>query len=547
MRSASLCFVLICVHQGLIFPSGADRVKDWTDVVMVPEGTAVTLRCSDGPAVLSERVTWMMMRPKENRWTSVFSVNTSRGVTGRLLSKLGDKIIQIFEDVSLQFTASANDGGRYSCLMMQGSETYREKITLLALVKLILAPAPPVPVNSTLRLEAQVSPVFAVAGGTWLSPADVPLLTVAPSPGTLLTKLPWVNHRDNGLYTCSIHISGQSSKSQYNFTMSVKVDENKVASVPNIIYDPTLSKASLAQSTVTLSCPSIHGDYVRVYWWCADCSKVLPKKVFQSDRWRNHMISTPKPRLQLQDNGENISFLLRPELDDAGQYQCEVFLNDKVYGQSTTVTVLKGNAKSSSSSLDLTCTYAMRSQVAKVKWIHIQRPNFQLPVRAVIGRLTASVALPVTPKTAGQYACTLQLKSGQTVRYTYNVPLTPTERPCCGSDLPAKATTDHSAEPPLPPAEPSAVLSALSLLLFVVPVVAVAVGMLLWRRGCCSSRQNVDVERTLSHYSGEVENIYENPEDLRQSSPHGAVYMDLKPTGEADVYKELDRYDPCCG
>uniref|UniRef100_W5LF16 G6f-like n=1 Tax=Astyanax mexicanus TaxID=7994 RepID=W5LF16_ASTMX len=463
--------------------------KDWTDVVMVPEGTAVTLRCSDGPAVLSEQVTWMMMRPKENHWTSVFSVNTSRGVTD-------------IEDVTLQFTASANDGGRYLCLMMQGSETYREKITLLALVKLILAPAPPVPVNSTLRLEAQVSPVFAVAGGTWLSPADVPLLTVAPSPGTLLTKLPWVNHRDNGLYTCSIHISGQSSKSQYNFTMSVKVD----ASPSNLRHSLHLSSksASLAQSTVTLSCPSIHGDYVRVYWWCADCSKVLPKKVFQSDRWRNHMISTPKPRLQLQDNGENISFLLRPELDDAGQYQCEVFLNDKVYGQSTTVTVLKGNAKSSSSSLDLTCTYAMRSQVAKVKWIHIQRPNFQLPVRAVIGRLTASVALPVTPKTAGQYACTLQLMSGQTVRYTYNVPLTPTE--------------------------PSAVLSALSLLLFVVPVVAVAVGMLLWRRGCCSSRQNV--ERTLSHYSGEVENIYENPEDLRQ---------DLKPTGEADVYKELDR------
>ncbi|XP_072535151.1 g6f-like [Salminus brasiliensis] len=467
-------------------------------------------------------------------------------------------MIQVFEDVSLQFIATGKDAGRYKCQMLQRDGTYKERITLLALVKLTLAPAPPVPMNSTVRLKARVFPGYAVAGGTWLTPADVPLLTVVPSPGTLLTKLPWVNHQDNGLYTCSIRINGKSSKSEYNYTVTVQVDDNKVVSIPGIIYDPTLSTASLSQSAVTLSCPSVDGDYVRVYWWCSNCQNSPPKQVFLSDRWRNHVASHPKPHLQLRGPsspgaGGNLSFLLRPKLGDAGRYQCEVFLDDKVFGQSTTLTVLHGYAKSSSSSLDLTCAYAERSQVKRVTWTHIKRPNFKLPVRAVIGRLTISVPLPITPKTAGKYACTLQLKSGQTVRYVYTVPLTPTERPCCGSELPTEASTDYYSGSPLPPAEdvsvsePSALLSALSLLLFVVPVVAVAVGVLLWRRGCCASRRNVDVERTLSHYSGEVENIYENPEDLRQSSQHGAVYMDLKPTGETDVYKELDRYDPCCG
>ncbi|KAK3551600.1 hypothetical protein QTP70_019765 [Hemibagrus guttatus] len=76
-----------------------------------------------------------------------------------------------------------------------------------------------------------------------------------------------------------------------------------------------------------------------------------------------------------------------------------------------------------------------------------------------------------------------------------------TEPPCCASELPHELTTH----------------SAVSLL------------------------QPTDMERTLSHYSGEVENIYENPEDVRQSPPQNAVYMDLKLTGETDVYRELDR------
>ncbi|XP_036450696.1 g6f-like [Colossoma macropomum] len=551
MRTYSLCFVLIYVC--LMLPSAPDRANDWTDVVMVQEGTPVTLPCSDEPVKLPERVTWMMMRSEEKQWTSLLSVNTSRGLVDRPLSSTRGRIFEIFEDVSLQFIATATDGGRYSCLLQRRDMKLKEKIILLALLKLTLVPAPSIRLGSTVRLTAQVSPYYAVAGGMWLSPAGVPLLTVVPALGTLLTKLPQVSRKDNGLYTCSIHIHGQGSKRVYKHTLNVTVNAREAATFPNIKYDSTGSKASLSRLPVTLPCPPVYGDYVRLYWWKPDQHTSNPELVFQFDRWRNHKKHN-RSNFQLLgpssvEGGGNFSFHLRPKLEDAGRYQCEVFLDDAVFGQSTTLTVLHGSEKISSSTLDLTCKYCERSQVKQAKWTHVERPDIQLPMKAKIGTLTVSLSLPVTPETAGQYTCTLELDNSQTLSYTYNVTLPPPERPCCVSERPTSPTTDSTGfllTPAGGSIVPSALFLSLSLLFFLVPVIAVAVGVLLWRLGRCSLRRNVDVEHTLSHYSGEVENIYENPEDLRQSPPHGAIYMDLKPTGETDVYQELDRYDPCC-
>ncbi|XP_066540065.1 g6f-like isoform X2 [Hoplias malabaricus] len=532
---------LLHLHKQLHHP----HINDWMDVVMAAEGTPVTLPCSDEPSSLAERVTWMVMRSEEKQWTSLLSVNTSRGLVDQTVSRARGRTFEIFEDVSLQFTATATDGGRYSCLLQQTGRKLKERIILLALFKLTLTPAPSVPVNSTVRLIAQVSPSYAIAGGMWLSPAGVPLLT-AYSAGTLLTKLPRVSQADNGIYTCSIHAYGQSSKPEHNHTLTLNVNV------------PTVSKASLSSSEVTLPCPEVKGDFVRLYWWAPD--KVMePKMVFQFDRWRNH---TEKRKSVLQLLGSSssssadggvFSFLLKAALGDAGRYQCEVFLDDSVQCQSTTLTILHGSTRSSSSSLDLRCRYAERSNIKSVSLRHIQRPNLQLSMTAKIGNVIAhQIPLPVTPETSGQYVCILQLKNLQTIRYVFSVPLLPKERPCCVSE---GFTTDSSHSPGslLTPAggssvsEQSAHLLSLSLLLFLLPVVATGVGVLLRIRGCCSSRRNVNVEQTLSYYSGEVENIYEDPEDLRQSPSHAAVYMDLKPTGDTDVYKELDRYDPCCG
>ncbi|KAM9487739.1 g6f-like [Clarias gariepinus] len=325
-------------------------------------------------------------------------------------------------------------------------------------------------------------------------------------------------------------------------------DEKNAAVFTNITYArPESSLAALSRSAVTIPCSDINGDYVLLYWWRVGSLKSDPQLIFQFDRWRNSLKQS-NPRLCLHNRSSvlpgNFSFLLWPELKDAGRYQCEVFRDDQVFAQATTLTVLNGYVTPSSSSMLLTCEYSTPSGFPPLKWSHDQKPEHQLPLTAVPGQKILTIDLPITPDTAGQYVCALKLQNGQTVKYRYTAMLPSTEPPCCVTKLPDKLTTD-SAVPLLQPTDGTVLLLPLSILLFLVPVIAVAVGLLLWRRGPCTFPRNV--ERSLSYYSGEVENIYENPEDLIQASPQNAVYMDLKLTGETDVYRELDRYDPCCG
>ncbi|XP_060726679.1 g6f-like isoform X2 [Tachysurus vachellii] len=552
MSSYSLLFSLVCICECFIFPASAQRVNAWSDVIMVETGSAVTLCCSEEPVVTPRLVTWMMMGDKGTNWTSLFSVIREGG--NKRLQNAG-RILEISDQIFLRFTATEESGGLYSCLLEKEDKKFKERIILLAVIKLTLAPASVIPIDSTARLKAEVSPSYAVAGGTWLSRTGSPLLTDVSLAGTLLTKLPRVTPSDNGIYTCNITVDGQSRKPVYSYTLRVKLYGKKVAWFPNITYGPLYSLAALSRSAVTLPCPNINGDYVLLYWWRPDSPSSSPELIFQFDRWRDSKKQS-NLRLSLLNRPSvlsgNFSFLLRPEMKDAGRYQCEVFRDDQVFAQVTALTVLYGYSKirSYSSSMDLICMYSERSLVASVKWSHVQRPERQLPSSAVMGQTIITIDLPITPDTAGDYTCTLQLNNGQTIRYLYTATMPRTEPPCCSSEQPHDLTT-QTAVSLLQPTErnstpePSILLPALSLLLFLVPVVAVAVGVLLWRRGPCTFPQNM--ERTLSHYSGEVENIYETPEDVRQSTPQNAVYMDLKLTGETDVYRELDRYDQCCG
>ncbi|XP_017340213.2 g6f-like isoform X1 [Ictalurus punctatus] len=538
------------VHHGQ--GASPSQVNAWSDVIVVKEGADVTLRCSEELHVIPRQVKCMMMPAEGTPWTMLFSVNISRGKADRekIIHHQAGRILEISDHVFLRFTATMHSVGRYSCLLNKGDRTFNERIVLLAIIKLSLAPATVIPIDSTARLKAEVSPSYAVAGGTWLSRTGSPLLTDMSSAGTLLTKLPRFTSRDSGTYTCNITVDGRSGKPVYSYTLSVTVSDKDVAQFPNITYGPLYSLAALSLSAVTLPCADISGDYVLLYWWPPDSPDAKPKLIFQFDRWRDSRTQSDF-FVELHNHSSvlsgNFSFLLRPELKDAGRYQCEVFRDDQVFAQITVLTVLNGYSTRSSSSIELNCAYAERSQINSVKWSHIQRPKLRLPASAVLGRMIISIDLPLTPVTAGQYACTLKLNNGQTIRYLYTALMPSTEPPCCVSELPHELTTVSLLQPTdgYSPPELSVLLQSLSLLLFLVPVVAVAVGVLLWRRGPCTFPQNV--ERTLSHYSGEVENIYENPEDLRQSPPQNAVYMDLKLTGETDVYRELDRYDQSCG
>ncbi|KAM6968057.1 g6f-like [Aplochiton taeniatus] len=247
------------------------------------------------------------------------------------------------------------------------------------------------------------------------------------------------------------------------------------------------------------------------------------KLVFQYDRWRG---SSQQAKAQLHLAGPpyepkagDFSFLLAPGIKDGGLYICEVFLNDNVFSQRTLLSVLQVRASRSPSALVLWCQYSELSQVKRAGWT-FQNQSRKLALSAPYpGSITVSLPLPHNQDAVGNYTCTLQMNNGQTVRGVYTV------------TLPLKESISV-ATPSLP------LLPSISALLLLVLLVAAVAGVLLWRQGHISRR---GIEQSLSHYSGEVENIYENPEDLRQTSPQGSVYMDLKPTGEEDVYKELDR------
>lgn len=106
------------------------------------------------------------------------------------------------------------------------------------------------------------------------------------------------------------------------------------------------SLAALSRSDVTLPCANINGDYVLLYWWLPDSPHASPKLIFQFDRWRNSMKQS-NFRLHLLNHSSwlsgNFSFFLRPEFKDGGRYHCEVFRDDQVFAQVTTLTVLSGN------------------------------------------------------------------------------------------------------------------------------------------------------------------------------------------------------------
>ncbi|XP_016387588.1 uncharacterized protein LOC107723467 [Sinocyclocheilus rhinocerous] len=512
----------------------------WNDVVMVREDTSVTLSCFDSPPTSSVLVTWKMMSTREDRWSYLLSATCIDGQTdGRSSRVFGGRTFEISADASLIFRAAEAAQGRYSCVIEQDDKKLQERIVLLALIKLTVTPMPPVTVDSTLRLAAQVSPSSVAAWGTWVSPSGEQLHTeISYGTGSLLSKLPRVTSKDNGVYTCRIRVHGNSGNSVSEHRVNVTVNVKAVFSFTDVTHGDPRSLAALSRSLVTLTCPSVLGDYVLLYWEYPDSKRM--ELIFQFDRWRRSYTNQTKPHLHLIDPASlaaagNFSFLLSPALKDGGLYLCEVFLDDKAFSQANRLSVLHGYTKSSRTALDLSCMYSERSQVKTVRWSYVKNPTRSLQSAAVLGRITTSVAFPVTPETAGQYACTLYLKNGNSVQYMYTVTM-------------ANIDPTISPGPALPPAadvSASSYVSTFSFLLFLIPLIAVAVGVLLWRQGYCVTRRSV--EQSLSHHSREVENIYENPDDLRQTPPQGAVYMDLKPTGETDVYKELDRYNQCCG
>lgn len=87
---------------------------------------------------------------------------------------------------------------------------------------------------------------------------------------------------------------------------------------------------------------------MRVNWVPPDTrNQNNTKKVFDYDRWRGTLMTNQNEKLQMaglpyNPEAGSFSFLLTPDLKDGGLYVCEVLLNDNVFSQNTSLSVLKG-------------------------------------------------------------------------------------------------------------------------------------------------------------------------------------------------------------
>ena len=106
----------------------------------------------------------------------------------------------------------------------------------------------------------------------------------------------------------------------------------------------------MAHLSLPLTCPPYKGDSVLVHWENLD-KRMLSKQVYQYDRWRDSTAPPAEggPQIQLAGPPYNaysgfFSFLLSPELRDAGVFTCDVFRDDKCYRRRTTLSVLKGTS-----------------------------------------------------------------------------------------------------------------------------------------------------------------------------------------------------------
>ncbi|XP_076010708.1 g6f-like [Genypterus blacodes] len=565
--------VVLFSHFSLSFTE-----RDWDDVVVTKVGSPTTLVCNNTALRGAIAINWKMKSLGADQWKLVLSASEREKFSGgssKASMRLTDPDFQNTGVFSLFFVPKMKDGGLYSCLIKWQERKVWEKTVLLAVLTVTIIPPSPIPQHSTLRLIASVNPDSTMKKVTWSTPGGIAMKSQRLRNTGTVAKLPYVEISDTGAYTCMVQPLGNSARRFFAFNVEVTVDVNTVASSTKTpIYDTEIKTANLAQKPFTLLCPAVQGDYVQLYWQPPDTRIHDMKEAYRYDRWRNTTVAPEISikRLQLAGSPYNaqagsFSFILTGGIKAGGLYICNVFLNDNAFSQRILLSVLKVKGKRLASKLELLCEYSELSQVRGVVWTHqndVSRRS--VDDTTTDGIHTMVVPLPITPDLAGDYTCTMQLENWKTVSGTYTVTLPPEESvgdttpsllpstlsplpptpplPSTPSPLPSTPSLLPSTPSPLPPTHsmlPSStsLLPSLSALLLLVPLVATAVGVLLWRQKHISDR---GMEQSQSMHSG-GENIYENPEDIRHAPPQGSVYMDLKPMEENDVYKELERFE----
>ncbi|XP_019751579.1 g6f-like isoform X2 [Hippocampus comes] len=510
-----LLLLSVLEHPYLVNATGT--FGNWDEIVVGREQQVTTLECILTEARADVNINWMVKYLNLNGgvgWQLVLSASERDGFFGgasKPSTRLADPNFLLTGNFSLLLQATEQDAGIYKCLIEQERKTIKETVILLAILTVFQIPPSPVPQTSTLRLIAKVTPETSCEFISWESPDGTSLKTVLKPRAGFVAKVPQLTYDDAGSYKCAVHTYG--SDTVFTFAVNIIVDAVSMASFTRVQHGPTIFTATQARTSVPLTCPTVLGDCVFLYWQSSSSS--INKLVYHYDHWRGNTPSMESAKLQLAGSPYNadagsFSFLYTPGLKDGGLYVCDVLVNDHIFSQRTLLSVLKVMARRLGSKLMLECLYSEISQVRDAWW---EYQNERCPTKSSPGSVVVALPLPVTLDTAGNYTCTLRLKNGQTISAVHTVK----------QQESTVAPSSHSSSPHL----------LLLPLLLLVPLVATTTAVLLRQQKRISRR---GIEQSLSVHSGETENIYENPEDVRQ----GSVYMDLKPR-QADVYKELER------
>ncbi|TKS82280.1 hypothetical protein D9C73_016389 [Collichthys lucidus] len=307
-------------------------------------------------------------------------------------------------------------------------------------------------------------------------------LIASVNPDSAISKITWVSP------------DGVSMKSER------KPNTGTVAKLPQVLnndsgtyvcmvrsWAPLISTATKAQASFTLTCPPVQGDYVLLHWMPPDPRKQGNfKLVYQYDRWRgSFLMSEQSRRVQLAGPPYNA---------EAGSFSFLLAPGLKEGGLYSCDVLLNDNA------------FSQRTQLSVLKVKTTQHASKM------------------------ELVCLYSERSQvQSVNWKYQ---NKSRQLKMSSNSPGSISTIL----PMPITSETAGNYTCTLQLKNGQIVRATQAVSLPYEG---------IEQSLSVQSREVENIYENPEDVRQAPPEGPVYMDLKPRGEDDVYKELERYEQC--
>uniref|UniRef100_A0A8C6KHI2 Ig-like domain-containing protein n=1 Tax=Nothobranchius furzeri TaxID=105023 RepID=A0A8C6KHI2_NOTFU len=406
--------------DALLFLSTLDEY----DVVVVRENNPTTLGCAGNKLTGDMSINWMVKPGNVGEWKLILSVNektTFSGGAWKESIQLVDSHSQSTRDFSLLLSPKEEDGGLYTCLMKHQKRKVKEIVYLLAVFTVSLYPAPPVPQNSILRLIGRVTPDIAVTKITWTAPGGLLMKTERkPNTGTV-TKLPLVQKSDGGTYTCTVYPQGNST-GVLAATVNLTVDADKVAPFTNHM----IHTGTEAQKAFLLTCPSVQGDCVKLSWLPSNFNRgkypdyKKMKLVYKYDRWRGSA-QRKKAGIRLAGLPYNakagsFSFQMSLDLSDGGIYICQVFLNDNIFLQNTTLSVLKVKTSNYSSKLELLCRFSEPHQVYRAVWEHSNESRQLVSSSRGPGSISTTLPLPITSDVVGRYTCILQLKNGQIIR-----------------------------------------------------------------------------------------------------------------------------------